>query len=124
VLSGLNSTWRSLSDSTRSAMPIVSGRRFFIVPLSDAYKSHPATATEAFSQPANRYSHEVRIQDAFPQEDACGAHFAIALRQTKPRPGTPRGWGWLTDPKKAAHNRGYKRTTFGLGDLLKWLFKK
>ena len=36
----------------------------------------------------------------------------------------PRGWGWLTNPRKAAYNRVYKRTTFGLGDLLKWLFKK
>ena len=36
----------------------------------------------------------------------------------------PRGWGWLTNPRKAAYNRVYNRTTFGLGDLLKWLFKK
>lgn len=34
------------------------------------------------------------------------------------------GWGWLTNPKKAAYNRVYSRMTFGLGDLLKWLFKK
>ena len=27
----------------------------------------------------------------------------------------PRGWGWLTNPKKAAYNRVYYRTTFGLG---------
>lgn len=27
----------------------------------------------------------------------------------------PRGYGWLTDPKKAAYNRVYNRTTFGLG---------
>jgi len=25
----------------------------------------------------------------------------------------PRGWGWLTNPKKAAYNRPYNRTTFG-----------
>jgi hypothetical protein len=25
----------------------------------------------------------------------------------------PRGWGWLTNPKKAAYNRGYNRTTRG-----------
>lgn len=31
----------------------------------------------------------------------------------------PRGWGWLTNPKKAAYNRMYYRTTFGLGDLFK-----
>ncbi|WP_371748406.1 hypothetical protein [Geothrix fuzhouensis] len=26
----------------------------------------------------------------------------------------PRGWGWLTNPRKAAYNRIYSRTTFGL----------
>jgi hypothetical protein len=26
---------------------------------------------------------------------------------------TPRGWGWLTNPKKAAYNRVYNRTTRG-----------
>jgi hypothetical protein len=31
----------------------------------------------------------------------------------------PRGWGWLTDPKKAAYNRVYNRTTFGVEDLVK-----
>ncbi len=25
----------------------------------------------------------------------------------------PRGWGWLTNPKKAAYNRVYNRTTKG-----------
>jgi hypothetical protein len=25
----------------------------------------------------------------------------------------PRGWGWLTNPKKAAYNRIYSRTTRG-----------
>ena len=25
----------------------------------------------------------------------------------------PRGWGWVTNPKKAAYNRGYNRTTRG-----------
>jgi hypothetical protein len=25
----------------------------------------------------------------------------------------PRGWGWLTDPKKAAYNRVYNRTSVG-----------
>ena len=29
----------------------------------------------------------------------------------------PRGFGWLTDPKKAAYNRIYNRTTFGLRDI-------
>ncbi len=31
----------------------------------------------------------------------------------------PRGWGWLTNPKQAAYNRIYHRTTFGWQDLLK-----
>jgi hypothetical protein len=34
----------------------------------------------------------------------------------------PRGWGWFTNPKKAAYNRVYSRITFSLSDLLKWLF--
>ena len=35
----------------------------------------------------------------------------------------PRGWGWLTNPKRAAYNRVYSRTTFRLWDLLKRLFR-
>lgn len=35
----------------------------------------------------------------------------------------PRGWGWLTDPKKAAYNRVYNRTTFSLRSLLGKLFR-
>lgn len=31
----------------------------------------------------------------------------------------PRGWGWLTNPKKAAYNRVYNRTTFSIFDLFK-----
>jgi hypothetical protein len=27
----------------------------------------------------------------------------------------PRGWGWLTNPRRAAYNRVYNRTTIGLG---------
>jgi hypothetical protein len=26
----------------------------------------------------------------------------------------PRGWGWLTNPRRAAYNRIYRRTTFGV----------
>lgn len=33
----------------------------------------------------------------------------------------PRGWGWLTNPRKAAYNRLYRRTTFSLNDILKFL---
>ena len=29
----------------------------------------------------------------------------------------PRGWGWLTNPRKAAYNRVYRRTTVGWQDL-------
>jgi hypothetical protein len=29
----------------------------------------------------------------------------------------PRGWGWLTNPRKAAYNRVYNRTTFSIGSL-------
>ena len=32
----------------------------------------------------------------------------------------PRGWGWLTNPRKAAYNRVYSRTTI---DPLKLLFR-
>lgn len=31
----------------------------------------------------------------------------------------PRGWGWLTNPKKALYNRIYSRTTFGIGSLFR-----
>ncbi len=34
----------------------------------------------------------------------------------------PRGWGWLTNPKRAAYNRIYSRTTFSIWDLLKVFF--
>jgi hypothetical protein len=35
----------------------------------------------------------------------------------------PRGWGWFTNPKRAAYNRVYSRTTFSLDKLLRLLFK-
>ena len=35
----------------------------------------------------------------------------------------PRGWGWLTNPKKALYNRVYTRTTFSISDLIKKLLK-
>lgn len=31
---------------------------------------------------------------------------------------TPRGWGWITDPKRALYNRIYNRTTRGCLILL------
>lgn len=30
----------------------------------------------------------------------------------------PRGWGWLTNPRKAAYNRIYSRTTFSIFRLI------
>jgi hypothetical protein len=30
----------------------------------------------------------------------------------------PRGYGWITNPKKAAHNRVYKKTSLGCSPLL------
>jgi len=35
----------------------------------------------------------------------------------------PRGYGWLTNPKKAAYNRVYNRTTFSFWSILRKLFR-
>lgn len=35
----------------------------------------------------------------------------------------PRGYGWLTNPKKAAYNRAYTRSTFSFWSLLRKLFR-
>lgn len=35
----------------------------------------------------------------------------------------PRGWGWLTNPKRAAYNRIYNRTSVSFWTLLKKLFR-
>jgi hypothetical protein len=35
----------------------------------------------------------------------------------------PRGYGWITDPKRAAYNRIYNRTTVSFWSLLKRLIK-
>lgn len=35
-----------------------------------------------------------------------------------------KGMGLLTNPGKSIYNRIYRRTTFGLGDILKFLFGK
>ena len=34
-----------------------------------------------------------------------------------------KGMGWIRDPKRAAYNKVYRKTTFGLRDLLKAFFK-
>lgn len=36
---------------------------------------------------------------------------------------TPRGWGWLTNPKRAAYNRVYGRTSISLWRVLAVLFR-
>ncbi|MBA3810044.1 MAG: hypothetical protein H0X27_00050 [Caulobacteraceae bacterium] len=35
----------------------------------------------------------------------------------------PRGWGWLTNPRRAAYNRVYNRTTVSLWTLLRRLLR-
>lgn len=35
----------------------------------------------------------------------------------------PRGLGWVTDPKRAAYNRAYNRTSVSFWGLLKRLFR-
>ena len=34
----------------------------------------------------------------------------------------PRGWGWLTNPRRAAYNRVYNRTTLSVADLVRMIF--
>jgi hypothetical protein len=34
----------------------------------------------------------------------------------------PRGFGWLTNPKRAAHNRAYSKTTMSFWGLLRRFF--
>jgi hypothetical protein len=35
----------------------------------------------------------------------------------------PRGWGWITNPRRAAYNRVYNRTTVSFWSLLRRLFR-
>lgn len=35
----------------------------------------------------------------------------------------PRGFGWITNPKKAAYNRLYNRTSISIDKLFKKIFK-
>jgi hypothetical protein len=35
----------------------------------------------------------------------------------------PRGWGVLTNPKKAGYNRVYNRTSFSISSILKKILK-
>ena len=34
------------------------------------------------------------------------------------------GMGWVKDPKQAMYNKVYNKTSIGVGDILKKLFKK
>ena len=36
----------------------------------------------------------------------------------------PRGWGWITNPKKALYNKVYRKTTFSIFDILSSLNNK
>lgn len=44
--------------------------------------------------------------------------------KTKLKLNAPRGYGWLTDPKKALYNRIYNRTTFSVVALFMKIVKK
>ncbi|TCR04061.1 hypothetical protein [Neorhizobium sp. JUb45] len=35
----------------------------------------------------------------------------------------PKGWGWLTNPKKAAYNRSYNRGSVSLWSIIRKLFR-
>ena len=35
----------------------------------------------------------------------------------------PKGYGWITDPKKAAYNRIYNRTSVSLSSIIKKIMK-
>lgn len=32
----------------------------------------------------------------------------------------PRGWGWISNPKKALYNKVYRKTTFSIFDIFKF----
>ena len=48
---------------------------------------------------------------------------ASAFASLRPGIHTPRGWGWLTNPKRAAYNRVYSRTTISVWSLMRRLLK-
>ncbi|MDR3471599.1 MAG: hypothetical protein P4M09_07895 [Devosia sp.] len=48
---------------------------------------------------------------------------ASVKRAIRARVCAPRGFGLLTDPKKAIYNRLYRRRTVGVGRLLRKLLK-
>ena len=71
-----------------------------------------------------RASRQRRRSDGPPnvQEDDCGAHVARPIRAPNLGIKALRGWGWLTNPKRAVYSRVYSRTTFSFLGLLKALF--
>ena len=34
----------------------------------------------------------------------------------------PRGYGWVTNPRRYLYNKAYYRLTFGWRDVVRWLF--
>ena len=44
-------------------------------------------------------------------------------RMLRAKTRVPKGWGWFTNPRKAAYNRTYYRRTLSLERLLKVLFR-
>jgi len=64
----------------------------------------------------------LRFRPATPQEPR-RSRLADAVRAAKPGPQAPRGWGRLTNPPRAAHNRLYSRVTVSLWRRLRELFR-
>ncbi len=44
-------------------------------------------------------------------------------RMIRSKTRAPKGWGWLTNPKKAAYNRAYNRRTISISAIIRKLFK-
>jgi hypothetical protein len=58
--------------------------------------------------------HALRLPPPVPAQAHRRAHALEALRPPLPQPeGAARGWGWITNPRRAAYNRVYSRTTKG-----------
>ena len=67
-------------------------------------------ARSFFRRPSWRRSLAARTSPKLTLRRALGIH-------------TPRGWGWLTNPKRAAYNRVYDRTSVSLWSVLRRLFR-
>jgi hypothetical protein len=44
-------------------------------------------------------------------------------RMLRAKARAPKGWGWLTNPRKAAYNRSYNRRTISLDKLFRPFFR-